>query len=212
MMWKMVAIADRNGVTRDRGRHQSMVCSVFVPVQSAGEEGGRSCRERGASREQRRTLVRLKGLVLEFLRPRTFAIVAAGVFLSSGAYALTASASMPASALGAGSVAISGYDVGQVSYTFSTDPGSYESASASNPMIASVTFTLTKNSSGVPATTANTRGVDAVVTSTSSGVQPVNYSTCSAPSHSDVWRCSLDGTKAMSALDATGFSVTASGS
>ncbi|MHB8288937.1 MAG: NosD domain-containing protein [Acidimicrobiales bacterium] len=148
----------------------------------------------------------------DILRPRTFAIVAAGMLLSSGAYAFTASNTLPTTTAGAGSGAISGYDVTGVSYTMSTDPGSYSQASASNPMISSITFTLTQNnSSGTPATPANTSVVDAVITSTSSGVQPVNYSTCSAPSNSDVWTCSLVGTQAMSVHDATTLNVTASG-
>ena len=164
---------------------------------------------------RRRSRLGVKGLARDILRPRTFAIVAAGMLLSSGAYAFTASNTLPTTTAGAGSGAISGYDVTGVSYTMSTDPGSYSQASASNPMISSITFTLTQNNSSgtpaTPATPANTSVVDAVITSTTSGVQPVNYSTCSAQSGSDVWTCSLVGTQAMSVHDATTLNVTASG-
>lgn len=144
------------------------------------------------------------------MRPRTLAAVAVALLLSGGSYAFTASNTVAATAAGTGSAAISGYTVTGVSYTMSTDPGSYSQASASNPMIASITFTLAEQS-GTAATPSNTEIVDAVITSTASGVSPVNYSSCSAPSTtSDVWTCSLVGTQAMSVQDASSLTVTAS--
>lgn len=145
------------------------------------------------------------------MRPRTFAAVAIAMLLSGGSYAFTASNTVPATTAGTGTAAISGYTVANVSYTMSTDPGSFIGASAADPVISSITFTLTITSSGGDATTANTSLVDGVVSSTTSGVSPVNYSSCTAPSGSDVWTCSPVGSQAMSVQDATSLTVTASG-
>ena len=125
------------------------------------------------------------------LRPRTFVVAAVAMLLSGGAYAFTASNSVPATTAGNGSGAISGYTVGSVTYTLSqSDTG----ATDASPVITGVSFTL------APATgsgdTAAPTVVDAVITGTSAH----DYSSCSL---SATWSTSTGGSYACTGADAT---------
>ncbi len=117
-------------------------------------------------------------------------MAAVAMLLSGGAYAFTASNSVPATAAGNGSGTISGYAVSGVTYTLSTaSPGT-----AASPVITGVSFTL------APATgsgdTAAPTVVDAVITGTSAH----DYSSCSL---SATWSTSTGGSYACTGADAT---------
>ncbi|MDA8400974.1 MAG: hypothetical protein M0008_13205 [Actinomycetota bacterium] len=76
------------------------------------------------------------------LKPRTFVVAAVAMLLSGGAYAFTASNTVPTTTAGNGSATISGYTVSGVTYTLSNaTPGT-----AASPVITKVSFNLAAKS------------------------------------------------------------------
>ena len=104
------------------------------------------------------------------LKPRTFVVAAVAMLLSGGAYAFTASNTVPATTAGNGSAAISGYTVSNVTYALSSSsPGT-----PASPVITGITFTLTGTSATVGATAPTVE--DAVFATGSSS--SADYSSC----------------------------------
>ncbi len=151
------------------------------------------------------------------LRPRTFVVAAVAMLLSGGAYAFTASNSVPATTAGNGSGAISGYTVGSVTYTLSqSDTG----ATDASPVIASVSFAIcasgstscTSNEASVAGGYTAPTLVDAVFTAgTTGGGSTMDYNSCSVPASTTTWTCVQSGTPTSyeSVADAGNLSVTA---
>ena len=136
------------------------------------------------------------------LRPRTFVVAAVAMLLSGGAYAFTASNTVPATTAGNGSAGISGYTVSNVSYTLSNG-SSGSSGTAASPVITAVSFTLNASATG-----SNVSAVISAGTPGSLKAPQATYGSCGSGSGT-TFTCSLSGGAAESVADATVLTVTA---